>query len=696
MVNERYRVELTDASYYRSVISCQNACPVHTDAQGYINAIAKGDYENGYIMARQPNPFASTCGRVCNAPCEEACRRGNIDDPISIRALKRLLCERYGAEAREHFDLVRAPREEGGAEFWRQLLSEYREGRISVGDFNTRAFAMVKADEQTMLERTPGNSNTVEGLATPLRNSGGKEYGWRKVKVAVIGSGPAGLTAARNLAAQGYRVTIFEAAPASGGMLLLGIPEYRLPRSLIRFEAEDIMRAGVELKLNTRMGKDFTLSTLRREGYEATFIAIGAYVDQAMDIEGADLDGVIYSLDFLRDANMGHRISIGNRVLVIGGGGTAMDTARTILRIGDSLVEKDGVAAMDAARGALRLGARQVHTLYRGTRWEMRAPDEEIEDAIDEGVILHTGRAPVRILGKEGKVTGVETIQVQSTVDEEGKRVRTFIPGSEESFWGDTVIIAIGQGSDLSFIRKGDDIQVTREGTISVDPETLATTAPGVFAGGDVAFGPRIIIEAVKDGHKAARAIDRYLQKGKVSVLQRATFREVAPSELPAEGWLDIPKGRPPLLPLERRTGVSEVELAYDEDMAVEQASRCLKCHIQTVFNGDLCILCGGCVDVCPWNCYKMVRLDKLEGDQRLEDVIQARYGISLEAFRGGGEALNQGTAMIKDETRCTRCSLCASRCPTGAITMESFQFEEELVYEESGEKTLEKAGVRQ
>jgi NADPH-dependent glutamate synthase beta subunit-like oxidoreductase len=653
MGDEKYRVEVVDASYYKRVISCQNACPTRTDARGYVNAVAGRDYVEGYIIARQPNPFASTCGQVCNAPCEAACRRKDIDAPVSIRALKRFLCERYGVEAKGHLAIARAPGEEWGAEL--------------------------------LVERTPGNSNTVESLATLLRDSAGKEPGWKRAKVAVIGSGPAGLTAAHDLAALGYKVTIFEAASAPGGMLLQGIPEYRLSRSLIRFEIEEILRRGAELKVNMRLGKDFTLSTLREEGYEAIFIAIGAYKDRSLETEGADLDGVIYSLDFLREANLGYRVTVGNKVLVIGGGGTAIDAARTMLRVGDGVVEKDGVAALDAARGALRLGAREVHIIYRGARWEMRAPDEEIEDAVEEGVFLHTNRAPNRILGEGGKVTGMETIRVQSEVDEEGRRVRTFVPGSEEVLEGDTVIVAIGQGSDLSFIRKEDGIQVTKEDTIAVDPETLATTAPGVFAGGDVAFGPRIIIEAVKDGHRAARAIDRYLQKGKASILHRATLREVAPGELPAEGCLDIPKRRPPLLPLERRTGVSEVEMVYDEEVAVEQASRCLRCHIQTVFNGDLCILCGGCVDVCPQNCFKMVRLDKIQGDKRFEALIQARYGISLEAFQKGGEALSQGTAMIKDEARCVRCGLCAQRCPVGAITMEAFWFEEILTYEGNG-----------
>ena len=669
MVSERYRVEIVDTSYCRGAISCQNACPVHTDAQGYVNAIARGEYAEGYIIARQPNPFASTCGRVCNAPCETACRRNNIDHPVTIRALKRFLCERYGVENRERLGFTRVPLEEWGTEF--------------------------------LMGRAPGNSNTVESLAVLLKAMERRKPGQKKTSVAVIGSGPAGLTAANDLAICGYEVTIFEAAPIPGGMLVLGIPEYRLPRSLIRFEIEEVLRQGVELKVNMRLGKDFTLSTLRDEGYKAVFIAIGAYVDRDPGTEGTDLDGVIYSLDFLREANLGYKVTVGNKVLVVGGGGTAVDAARTMLRLGDSFLgdsflEKDGVAALDAARGALRLGAREVHILYRGTRAAMRAPDEEVQDAVDEGVFLHTNRVPSRILGDGGKVIGLETIRVQSLVDETGKRVLNFIPDSEEIFEGDTVIIATGQGSDLSFIEKDDGIEVTNEGTIAVDPETLATTAPGIFAGGDVAFGPRIIIEAVKDGHKAARAIDCFLQKDKVSILRRATLREAGSREWLAEGGLDIPKRRASLLPLERRTGVSEVELAYDENTAVEQASRCLRCHIQTVFNGDLCILCGGCVDVCPQNCYKLVRLDKIEGDQRLEAIIKARYGIPLATFQEDGDALNQGTAMIKDETRCVRCGLCVERCPTGALTMEAFQFEEELVYGGSAEKAPEEAGVQQ
>ena len=293
MSSQEYQVEIVDDSYYKRVISCQNACPVHTDVQGYVNAVASGDYEDGYIMARQPNPFASTCGQVCSAPCEAACRRGNIDGPISIRSLKRFLCERFGVESKEHLPIVKAPDE--------------------------------KRREELLVGHTPGNSNTIESLATLLRASVRKEPGQKKARVAVIGSGPAGLTAAHDLSAQDYDVTIFEAAPFPGGMLLLGIPEYRLSRSLIKFEIGEILGQGVELKVNMRLGKDFTLTTLREEGYEAIFIAIGAYVDRDLKIEGVDLDGVIYSLDFLREANLGGKGRVGKRVLVLGGGGTAME-----------------------------------------------------------------------------------------------------------------------------------------------------------------------------------------------------------------------------------------------------------------------------------------------------------------------------------------------------------------------------------
>jgi NADPH-dependent glutamate synthase beta subunit-like oxidoreductase len=660
---EKYRVQVVDADYYRKNIKCQDACPVHTDAMGYIKAIAQGEYEQGYIRARQPNPFVSSCGRVCNAPCETACRRGQIDAPVTIRALKRFVCERYGVEAMTYLPIVRTP----GVRVSSSLLSDI----------------------------PPPNSQTVESFGA-LRKASARG-GHRKGKVAVIGCGPAGLAAAHDLATLGHQVTIFEAAPVPGGMLRLGVPEYRLPRNVTGLEIAEILEQGVELKLETRLGERLTLKTLREEGYDAIFIAVGLYRSRELNIEGVNLDGVLRAIEFLLNVNMGYKVELGQKVLVIGGGAVAMDVARTVTRVREpEPLLRDGelTTALGVAREALRRGVPEVHVICLESREEMPALPEEVEDALTEGVILHTRRGPSRILGDGQRVTGLETVEVASVFDSQGRFNPTFIPHTESVLEGDTVILAIGQTSDLSFITPEDGIEITRRGTIAVDPDTLATTAPGIFAGGDVAFGPRNIIAAVCDGHKAALSIDQYLQERRIQVRRRSWMTPVNLEELASFGRLDIPRRRPPALPLERRIGIAEVELGYTPEMAREQASRCLRCNVQTVFNGDRCILCGGCVDICPQNCLKLVRLDKIDGDERLKALVQARYGISWEAFQNGGEALNQGTAMIKDEARCVRCGLCARRCPTGAITMEAFWFEEELVYEGSEERASKEVTV--
>lgn len=667
MVSQGYQVQIADFSYYQRQISCQAACPVRTDARGYVNAVVARDYEAGYIDARQPNPFASTCGRVCAAHCEKACRRGKLDTPVTIRALKRFLCEQYGVEALGHLPIARG---DGGAGM--ALLT----GKGARKALTAESFSQLFRDLMGMgVRKRPG--------ALP---------------VAVIGAGLAGLSAAHDLALLGYRVTVFEAAPVAGGMAVLGIPEYRLPRSLLESEIREITDLGVELKLNTRLGRDFNLASLKEQGYRAVFVAIGAHKNRGLDIPGAQLDGVLAAVDFLLNVNLGYKVELGDRVVVVGGGDVAVDAARVVARLGEEvsslLAEGSLVTAADAARRALRLGVRDVHMVYRGTREEIRASEEELEGALEEGTILHTGLAPKRIIGSDGKVVGLEALATRSEYDPSGRRSLVAVPGTESVIECSSVILAIGQESDLSFIRPEDGIAVSRQGTIVADVETLATTAPGIFAGGDVVYGPRTIIEAVADGHRAARAIDDYLKKGRVKVVRRGWLEPVAKDDLPGVEYRDKPRITPPKISLDRRTGVSEVEMVFDEATAWEQSQRCLRCHIQTVFNGELCVLCGGCVDVCPQNCYKMVRLDKIGGDQSINDLVQARYGSPLETFRDGGEILAQGTAMIKDETRCTRCGLCAERCPVGAITMEAFRFEEELVYQEGAGELPEGAGV--
>lgn len=656
-----YKTQVVDYDYYRKQISCQDACPVHTDARGYINDILDGQYEQGYIRARQPNPLASTCGRVCNAPCESACRRGKIDAPISIRALKRFVCEGYGVEAMTHLPLVRIKQEELGSALMSRLANP--------------------------------NSHTIESIAVLAKYSQSRKIKTRMEKVAVVGAGPAGLAAAHDLALLGYQVTIFEAADIPGGMLFLGVPAYRLPRDFVRFEIHEIMDLGVELKLNIRLGKDFTLSSLRQQGYKSIFIGIGSHKDRRLGVEGEDMDGVLNAIEFLLNVNKGFRTDLGKKILIVGGGAVAIDAARSAYRLEVAeaqLEDVDGMVSIEAAREALRRGAREVHIIYRGSREEMRAPDEEVEDALVEGIHLHNGLAPKRIIGKGGKVVGLETLRMRSEVDSNGIRRRGLIPGTESLFEGDSIIVAVGQESDLAWIGSEDGIKFTPQGTISVNPETMATTAQGIYAGGDVAFGTRIIIEAERDGHTAARSIHSYLRKGKIKIVKKGWMTEVGLESLPQEGYLDIPRERPPTLSLDRRIGINEIEQNYSEDKAREQAKRCLKCHIQTVFNGNLCILCGGCVDICPANCYKLVKLDKIQGDNNLKAVVKERFNLSLDTLdKSDRETLSRGTAIIKDDDHCVRCGLCARRCPTNAITMEAFWFEEEIQDEESSSEKV-------
>jgi ferredoxin len=333
--------------------------------------------------------------------------------------------------------------------------------------------------------------------------------------------------------------------------------------------------------------------------------------------------------------------------------------------------------AMDVARSVLRLGVKEVHMVCLESRAEMPAHDWEIEEAIREGVTLHTSLGPKRILGKEGKVKGLETIRVASVFDSQGKFNPTFIEGTESIMGADSIVLAIGQAPDLSFLKENDNVQITSKGTILIETETLATTAPGIFAGGDVAFGPRLLIDAIADGKKAARSIDEYLKAGAGGGLQRGIM---VPVDEIYEDFDKVKRQEPPTIPLDRRMGIDEVELGFPLEIAKKEGERCLKCHLNTIFDSEKCILCGGCVDVCPFYCLKMVKIGEIEGEEELTKLVEARYSTPLDRFQKGTEELKlleEGTAMIKDETLCIRCGLCVEYCPTGAITLEALQMEE-------------------
>jgi formate dehydrogenase (NADP+) beta subunit len=624
---ERLRDKRVDREWLATNFPCMMACPAGTNAGRYVSLIAEGRFEEAYRYARDPNPMASVCGRVCAHPCETACRRGAIDRPISIRALKRFLTERYGPESRHPLEAKRCS-------------------------------------------------------VAKLRH-----------KIAIVGSGPVGLSAAYDLALMGYSITIFEAAPVAGGMLHLGIPEYRLPRAVVESQIREILEAGdVTLKLNSAAGRDFTVSQLREQGFDAVVLAVGAHRSRDLSIPGVDLDGVHKGIEFLLNANLGYRFSIGKKVAVIGGGNVAMDVARSAVREvlkqhgGDhegATPSDENIAAVatremvDVSLSALRMGAQEVSIVCLERREEMPAAAEEIEEAETEGVLLHDGRGPKRVLGKDGKVVGLETVRTKWVFDAQGKFNPAFEEHSESSIECDTVILAIGQAPRLDFLTADDHVDISPRGLIVTDRQSLMTSAPGVFAGGDCVFGPRLIIDSVGDGKRIAIGIDEHL-----------TGRTHPDSEIELEilshhkmfpDYMEIGRQPIPTLPLDRRSGVTEVELVYDDETARREARRCLRCWINTVFEGNeadgsQCILCGGCVDVCPENCIQLVSLDRIEFPSGVLDQIRSGiFHVELDDIAADELGTISGAAMLKDETRCIRCGLCAERCPVGVITMEAY-----------------------
>lgn len=622
------QIKFVDLDWLDANFPCMVACPVHTEAGRYVALIEEGRYREAYHIARKPNPFASICGRICAAPCEQKCRRREIDQPIAIRGLKRFVCERHGVES------------------------------------------MVDLEK--------------------LKEIFGKTVKKNGIKVAVVGGGPAGLSCAHDLALLGYEVTVFEAQSVAGGMLRLGIPEYRLPRELIRLEINAILSLGVELKVNSAIGRDFTVADLKLQGYQSVFLAIGAHKSRDLQIEGIQLDGVLRAVDFLLNVNLGYRVELGSKVIVIGGGNVAIDVARTAAR--QEKIDVGQVTeiaeALDVARSAVRFGAKEVHLVCLEDWHEMPATKMEIEEALEEHIEIHPRKGPSKIIGKEGKVVGFETVDCVSVFDEKGKFNPKFAPGSESVMEADTVIMAIGQSSDLSWIHPGDGIEVTPRNTIKTDPTTLATTAPGVYAGGDVSFGPRNAIDAVANGKKAAQSIHRFLSQKDEHAPEihfHATGVDIVVHDTKQYrrkwGYEKDNRVQIPTQPIDRRIGVSQVELGYTEEQARCEASRCLHCWVNTIFNpagedtGTECILCGGCVDICPEYCIELVTLDRIDADAAMMEDMEKEYDVVLH----GETEATIGSVMIKDEDRCIRCGLCAMRCPVGCITMESYTVSETM-----------------
>jgi heterodisulfide reductase subunit A-like polyferredoxin len=480
---------------------CVLACPAGVNAQAYVALISAGKFKEALNLIKERNPLPSVCGRICYHPCEGACNRGEIDEPVAINPLKRFVT-----------DYMRMHPSEDGSE--RPVFDPH------------------------------------------------------KPKVAIVGAGPAGLTAARDLALLGYPVTIFEALPVAGGMLYTGVPRYRLPKDILEHDIKEILRLGIELRTNCRIGKDLTVDDLRRAGYHAIFLAVGLQKGRSIGMEGIELDGVLFGIEFLRSTNLGEKVRLAPRVAIIGGGNTAIDAART----------------------AARLGAQEVLLLYRRSRAEMPAANEEIEQAEEEGVHFNFLIDPVRIIGSGGNVTAIECRKMRlGEPDASGRRKPIPVEGSEFQMGVGSVIVAIGQALDLEWAKEV-GLEQTGQETLKADPVTLATGAEGIFAGGDVVLGPRYAIDAINQGHEGAISIDRFLRGQDLRTGRESKEREAAPvPDRSVERRLRAPSSR--IAVSERQGNFNEVELTLSEEGAVAEARRCLNCAI--------CSECMQCVAAC-------------------------------------------------------------------------------------------------
>jgi heterodisulfide reductase subunit A len=476
---------------------CRVACPVGVNAQGYIALISAGRFKEALGVLRRTMPFAGVCGRVCTHPCELECERAKVDEPISIRYLKRFMADYELKEGREKPEPI-----------------------------------------------------------TPTKEQ----------RVAVIGSGPAGIACAYDLVREGYPITVFEAASEAGGLLRYGIPEYRLPNRIVDEEIGYVQDLGVEIKTSTPVT---SLEELFNQGYQAVFLATGAWSSQKMGIPGEDSDGVLHALDFLRKVNSGDKVKLGQKVAVVGGGN----------------------AAIDAARVAKRAGASEVAIIYRRSHAEMPAAPEEIKAAEEENIEINILSNPVKVLTDNGKVTGIQCIRMALGEPDASGRARPVpIEGSEFEIEVDNVIIAVGQAVDKS--KLPEKLEYTGWGTLMVDPITLETNIDGVFAGGDVVSGPADVISVVGAGKEAAISIDRYL-RGVDMKEGRPEPRERV-KEVNKQGIEKKPRASMPVLELEKRQDFTEVELGFDEETAIQEAKRCLNCGV--------CSECLACVSACERN----------------------------------------------------------------------------------------------
>jgi len=572
----------TAGEFFHRVVDCQWACPAHTDVPEYIRLIALGRFDDAYLLNRESNVFPAILGRVCDRPCEPACRRGRVEEkPVAICRLKRVAADNCG-------------------------------------------------DVSARLPKAPQAKN-------------GK-------RVALIGAGCASLTVANDLAPLGYECVIFEALEEPGGLMRSNIPAFRLPGEVLDEEIANIIDIGVELRLSSPVA---SLRALLAERFDAVFVGSGAPKAKDLKLPGRDAsDRIHLGIDWLGSIAFGHTESIGERVLIIGVGNTAMDCCRS----------------------SLRLGAKDVKVIARKPRSFFKASDWELEDAEEERVEIVVNHSPKEFVIEAGKLAGMKFDEIEYELDAAGEIVaqrtvrEVFLPC-------DDVVLAIGQENAFPWIERDLGLSFDKHDVPVIDAVTFESTRPGVFFGGDSAFGPKNIIWAVEHGHQAAISIHKRCQG--LDLKQRMPRGvNLATAKMGIHEWSYSndydPAGRRimPHVDLKKRFKKLdiEVELGFTAEQVATEVERCLNCDLQTVFTPKLCIECDACLDICPVDCLAIVP----NGTQvEIEERLKAPRLRPDQPFFVSAPLEQTARVMVKDENLCVHCGLCAERCPTGAWDMQ-------------------------
>ena len=568
--------------YFHQVVDCQWACPAHTDVPQYIRLLAQGEFTEAYMLNRESNVFPGILGRVCDRPCEPACRRVRVEDkPVAICRLKRVIAD----------------------------------------------------NREDITDRLP---------QAPTKKNG--------KRIALVGAGCASLTVANDLLPLGYECVIFEALSKMGGLMRTNIPAFRLPASVLDEEMGYIIDMGVDLRLGSPIE---SMRDLLEEDYDAVFVGSGAPKGKDLSIPGRDESERIHiGILWLESVAFGHTESIGKNVLIIGVGNTAMDCCRT----------------------SLRLGAKSVKVMARKPRAFFKASDWELEDAEEEKVEIVVNHSPKSFVMKGGKLVGMNFDKMEYEIDEKGHITQSKVVG-EAFFPCDDVVLAIGQDNAFPWIERDIGIKFDEWQVPTVDRITFESTRPGVFFGGDAAFGPENIIWAVEHGHQAAISIDKYcqglplterlprgvnLQSAKMGIHEWSYSNDYDPSDRRIMPHVDL-RERFKKLDI-------EVELGFSTEQVVTEVERCLNCDLQTVFTAQQCIECDACIDICPVDC---LTITKNGDEEKIKENLKTPPLNPDQPLYVSGPLKHTARVMVKDENLCVHCGLCAERCPTGAWDMQ-------------------------